>query len=26
MMDRGCWKGCVSNAGRPKRRPRWWDD
>jgi hypothetical protein len=23
MMDRGCWKGCVFNAGRPERRPRW---
>ena len=22
MMDRGCWKGCVFNAGRPERRPR----
>ena len=22
MMDRGCWKGCVFNAGRPKRRPK----
>ena len=23
MMDRGCWKGCVFNAGRLERRPRW---
>ena len=22
MMDRGCWKGCVLNAGRLERRPR----
>ena len=22
MMDRGCWKGCVFNAGRLERRPR----
>ena len=22
MMDRGCWKGCVINAGRPERQPR----
>ena len=22
MMDRGCWKGCVFNAGRSERRPR----
>ena len=22
MTDRGCWKGCVFNAGRPERRPR----
>ena len=22
MMDRGCWKGCVFNAGRPEKRPR----
>ena len=22
MLDRGCWKGCVLNAGRPKRQPR----
>ena len=21
LMDRGCWKGCVLNAGRPERRP-----
>ena len=21
-MDRGCWKGCVFNAGRLERRPR----
>ena len=22
MVDRGCWKGCVFNAGRLERRPR----
>ena len=22
MMDRGCWKSCVFNAGRPERQPR----
>ena len=22
MVDRGCWKGRVFNAGRPERRPR----
>ena len=22
MMDRGCWKGCMFNAGHLERRPR----